>query len=113
MTAPDARAELIADLRAFADLLERRPDLPINEYPWMKYQYSPQGDEADRLAAVSRVAAVLGVEAEVGPAGEVTARLQLGCVEYVAYASTADSRARYDAERSYAGAVEPDLAVAR
>ena len=107
------RAELIADLRAFGDLLEVRPDLTINPDPWMKLQYSViNGTEADRLAEVERVAAVLGVDAELNERG-VTATLAMGCIEYVVHATTDFGDALYDAEWSYRGVIEPELAVAR
>lgn len=111
---PDARAELIADLRAFADLLERRPDMPVNDYPWIKYQYSSMAPtEAERVADVRAIAERLGVDVECDERG-VTAKLEVGrTAEYLAFASTDLGRARRDAESTYRDAVEPDMAVAR
>lgn len=109
----DRRAELIADLRAFADLLERRPDMPVNAHPHMKCQYSKiDGDEDERVAEIRHVADLLGVEAVETESG-INAVLDLGCIEYRAYASTDYGLAAYAANWSYHGVVEPETAVAR
>lgn len=113
MTAPDPRAELIADLRAFADLLERRPDMPIDHRTMVSVFYGIQGaDDAARLAEAERVADLLGVEPDRS-ATSAAARLTSGRVEYVAYASTVRGQAEWVALTSYMGAVEPETAGAR
>jgi hypothetical protein len=110
---PDHRAELIANLRALADLLERRPDdMPFGPYSRARLQFSPRGTEAERVAEVHRLAARLGVDVDAD-LRSVTATLDLGHVEYVVHASTDHGEATYDAELSYRGAVEPDMAGAR
>lgn len=117
----DHRADLIRDLRAFADLLEARPDLPVDEFVRMDLQYSPvdstgsytdPGGADERIAEVHRLAAVLGVEVETSREGVVAARLDLGRVRYLAVAHSADSWARYEAEQSYRGAVQPEAVAA-
>lgn len=111
----DHREALIADLRAFADLLEHRPDLPIGQYSVVHVQYSVTrrfGDEAARVAEVERVAAILGVDVERDER-RATAKLELGRVEYVVNTGTDLGEAIYDAEQSYHGAVEPEMVGAR
>lgn len=106
------REQLIADLRAFADLLEARPDMPVGDFPCMKLQHSPMGEEAERLNEVRRIAGVLGVD-PIEDGGAVRARLDLGWVEYLVYASTDYRRAASAAGRSYWGSVEPEMVVSR
>ncbi len=110
---PDRRAELIADLHAFADLLATRPDMPAPRHVNAQYTvlHHDFPSDADRVAEVERIAALLGVDVERDEQ-HATARLPLGRVEYVVHALTSEGSARWDAERSYAGAVEPDMAVA-
>lgn len=81
------RAELIADLRAFADMLERFPNLPVGMGVLMQYTVL-DGDEETRVKEVRRVAAMLGVEAEFHKNGKgIAAHLPLGRAEYVVYTS--------------------------
>ena len=83
----DTRAELIADLRALADTLERFPHLPAERWISAKVQYSileEFGDEEARVKEVRRIAAILGVEPDVWPTG-VSARLDCGEAQYVVY----------------------------
>jgi hypothetical protein len=112
--ATDARTALIADLRAFADLLERRPDMPAPPYVHVQHSLYHRDFPSDeqRIAEVERLAAVLGVEVERTDKA-VVAVLPLGRVEYTVHAMTIEGSARYDAEASYRGAVEPEMAVAR
>ena len=114
-TAKDHRAELIADLRAFADLLDARPDMPIGPYDYVRVQYSVTrlfGSEAARVAEVERVAAILGADVK-RDARQVMAELPIGRrVTYLVNAGTDLGEARYTAEDSYRDAVEPDMAVA-
>lgn len=115
MTAPDHRAELIADLRAAADTLERCPKMLVGDHATVTIQYSVTchfGDEAARIAEVERMALVLGVEVERDER-RVEARLDLGRVAYLVIAGTDFGDAAYDAEHSYAGAVVPETVGAR
>lgn len=101
------REALIADLRAFADLLDRRPDLPVGSYVHVQYSViAPFGDEAARIAEVERVAVILGVDVD-RDVRRAEARLPLGRVEYVVHTTTDLGDVLYDANRSYDGAVEP------
>ena len=112
MTTVDHRAALIADLRAFADLLEARPDLPVGEFDDLRFQHSIThgfGDENARIAEVHRVADVLGVDVQRN-GQTVRAELDLGRkVTYVVHANTDYGKAVFDAEQTYWGAIEPDL----
>jgi hypothetical protein len=108
----DHRAELIADLRHFADLLERRPDMLLAPHSYARIQYTVSGDDDTAVAEVERMAEVLGVEVERGPS-HATARLTSGRVEYVVHASTSEGKERWNAAISYAVAPGPDMAVSR
>ena len=109
MTAPDHRTDLIRDLHAFADLLERRPDMPIGEWTHATIQYNVSGrDEAAPIAEVYRIATRLGVDVDRDET-HATARLQCGRVEYVVHAITDEGAARWQAAVSYVGAVGPEL----
>lgn len=117
MTNPDlnGRAELIADLRAFANLLERRHDIPIHNdgSGAMTLQYSIiGGDEDERRGRIHAIAARLGVDVDED-ARRIQAVLDLGSIEYKVFAFTDFGDAAYAAESSYRGAVEPDMAGAR
>ena len=108
MTA-DLRAELIADLHAFADLLARRPDMPIGEWTRAGVQYTVFGDDdAVKVAEVDRIASRLGVDVDRDET-HATARLQCGRVEYVVHAITDQGSAQWQAAVSYVGAVEPEM----
>jgi hypothetical protein len=108
------RAELIADLRAFADLLEARPDMPAppNVHVQHSLYHRDFPTDEERVAEVERLAAILGVEVDRRDKA-VAAVLPLGRVEYTVHAMTREGAARYDAEMSYRGAVVPDMAGVR
>lgn len=114
-----AREELINDLIAFADLLERRPDMPVDDYVTVRVQYSVLrsfGDEAARIAEVERVAAILDVDPDRSDPRSVAATLELGKfdrVTYTVHTATDYGDAVYDAERSYRGVVQPESVGAR
>jgi hypothetical protein len=87
---PDERAERIAGLRALADLLESRPEIPVpdslsGQYSVLAFRYN-RGDSirldfAQRMAEGARIAALLGLELN-----ERVARLPLGGnVQYVVH----------------------------
>lgn len=109
MTAHDARAQLIADLYAFADLLELRTDMPVDDRTITTIQHTVTGPtDAARIAEVERIAARLGVDVDRSPR-HASALLRCGRVEYVVYANTDAGEAQWAAAVSCAGAVEPGL----
>lgn len=103
MTAPDHRAELVADLRAFADLLERRPDMPVQEFTDATTYV-----HVSSAAEVHRLAAILGVEVVEDP-GRARAQLDVGRVRYVVSYNSERVMAEWEAVQSYRGAVVPDM----
>ena len=111
MTAPDPRAELIADLRRLADWLETNPDVPVQ--PWAHFElthFPPNGDDEQEFAEVDRIAAIIGTEVTI-EADRRKARQEFGRVAYEAMAISAERMARHQALFSYTGSVEPHMAV--
>jgi hypothetical protein len=78
------RAEFIADLHRMADHLAANRDIPLGKYPSLDIAYYPDGTDAEELAEVERVAAILGVEAGPPHVGSehIVASLTLGAVGY-------------------------------
>ena len=56
--------ELVRDLRALADFLESRPDLPVPRHAYLPLNVFAGGTEADRRAQVDHVAALLRTTGE-------------------------------------------------
>lgn len=60
------RSTVIAGLRAMADFIEARPEIPVGSYTSVGLQYSVlTGTDEEKIAEVRRIAGLLGVEAEI------------------------------------------------
>ncbi|MQA86725.1 MAG: hypothetical protein GEV03_19370 [Streptosporangiales bacterium] len=103
---PGHHARLVAGLRALADFLETRPELPAPLTVDATVFVSEDADEAMR-AEVERVAAQIGSTVDNGCSahGHYRTSVAFGPVQYRAVAVLASARARYDALLSYSGAV--------
>jgi hypothetical protein len=63
---PSHRTTAIAGLRALADFLETRPEVPLGSYVSVNVQHSVlDGTDAEKIAEVRRIAEVLGVDAQI------------------------------------------------
>lgn len=103
------RLRLITGLRALADFLEDRPEIPAPRSVEVSAFAADGTDDAMR-AEIDRVIALLGSEIERQHLdhGHYSTSLDFGPVRYAAIAVLADARARFDALNSYRGAVTPD-----
>ncbi|MGW0200527.1 hypothetical protein [Nonomuraea sp. NPDC003201] len=106
MSTSHSRPAFVAGLRALADLLEARPEIPT---PWSTtvHHFVPDAQDAEMRAELNRLAALLGSHID-GTDGHYTTTLFFGPIEYRAVAILAESRARYAAHDSYRGCVTPD-----
>jgi hypothetical protein len=60
------RTTVIAGLRAMADFLETRPEIPLGDYAFVNVQHSVlHGTDDEKIAEVRRIASLLGVEARI------------------------------------------------
>jgi hypothetical protein len=105
MSTTHSRPAFITGLRALADLLEARPDIPIPRST-VVHHFVHDTQDADMHAELHRLAALLGSHVD-GDGGHYTTSLCLGPIEYRAVAILAESRARYDAHDSYRGCITP------
>ncbi|MGP3961905.1 hypothetical protein ACTWPT_38515 [Nonomuraea sp. 3N208] len=105
MSTMHSRPAFIAGLRALAELLEARPDIPIPRST-VVHHFVRDAQDAEMRAEIHRMAALLGSHVD-GKAGHYTTSLYLGPIEYRAVAILAESRARYDAHDSYRDCVTP------
>ena len=106
------RQAVIDGLRELADFLTEHPDVPLS-YSSNWITYLPGGTDEEERAEVDRVAAILGVTTESpGSPDHYEASRQFGGMTYKALAITADHMRRYNAERSYAGSIEPEAVPA-
>ncbi len=99
------RAQVIADLRRFADYLERHADMPVPRLGTVRMAVHPLYDtdastEAEAIAEIERVADLLGVPVTVSH-GHHTAQLEFGTVSYELTVVTQVAHARSEALRSY------------
>jgi hypothetical protein len=63
---PERRAAIAAGLRAMADFLEARPEIPLSDYAHVDLQHSVlDGTDDEKVAEVRRIAELLGVKARV------------------------------------------------
>jgi hypothetical protein len=108
LTDAERRQSAIDGLHALADFLAEHPDVPVGN-TWTLSYHARGGTDEEQQAEVDRVAALLGVTAgtPLGP-DHYQATRPFGGIEYEAIAITAEHMRRYDAERSYAGSVEPE-----
>ncbi|MEV0619326.1 hypothetical protein AB0I81_38830 [Nonomuraea sp. NPDC050404] len=94
------RDRLIADLRGLADFLARNPELPVPRYGPVSVRVHPRYDtnattEAEALAEVERIAALLGVTTRA-EYGQHVACADFGTVAYEAILVTRAARDRRD-----------------
>ncbi|GAA3645214.1 hypothetical protein GCM10022224_004740 [Nonomuraea antimicrobica] len=101
-----SRPAFVAGLRALADFLEARPDIPTPRST-VVHHFVPDAQDTEMRAEIDRLATLLGSHLD-GEDSHVTTSLRFGPIEYRAVAILADSRARYDAHNSYRGCVTPD-----
>lgn len=63
---PENRAVIIAGLRAMADFLEARTDVPLGAYDSFELQHSIlHGSNDEKIAEVRRIGGLLGVETKI------------------------------------------------
>ncbi|MEV8630716.1 hypothetical protein AB0395_03585 [Streptosporangium sp. NPDC051023] len=107
MTPTDPRATLIDGLRDLAAFLETNPDVPI---PFsVTVHHFPDGTDDEIRAEIDGIAELLGTDVDPGDVGYDHYRtgLPFGPVQYSAVGILTHSRARHDADRSYAGCITP------
>jgi len=104
------RAQLIAGLRAIANFLESRPEMPAPRTADLMV-FPSRDEDAVMCAEIDKIAALLGtsIDAEDIEYGHYGTRLDFGPVTYKAVAVKAERLARHIAASSYADAVTPDM----
>ncbi|MEO3876666.1 hypothetical protein ABGB18_48615 [Nonomuraea sp. B12E4] len=112
MPAEARRGRLIADLRGFADFLERNPELPIPKFRPVRMSVHPRYDtdvatEVEAIAEVERIAALLGVVPRTDE-GQHVACVNFGMVTYEAVLVTQAAMDRRDALDSYRSSISTD-----
>ncbi|MEV4473257.1 hypothetical protein [Nonomuraea sp. NPDC049504] len=112
ITSDAHRGRFVEALRGLADFLDRNPDLPVPRYAPVRMSVHPLYDtdaatEADALAEVERIAAVLGVTIR-SEAGHHIACLDFGLVAYEAVLVTQAAMDRREARNSYRDCVSTD-----
>lgn len=112
MTHTPHRAQVIADLRAFADFLEGHPDLPVAKHHPVRVAVHPRYDtgattETETIAEVERIASLLGITVTTTH-GHHTARTTFGTVTYEAVAIEEAATAAYRARASYEDVITLD-----
>ena len=96
-----ARAQTIAGLRTLADFLEANPAVPVYEYGW-EVTVHAEGTDAQEVAEVDRVAALLGVTPVRSPGGHYIASKVFGRITYRIVHIPARRMAAHNALMSYA-----------
>lgn len=88
MSSDDKRAQFIADLRAFADLIETNPVLPTPNFGADVWAFlsKDQGTEEQRFNAVHDFAEAYGVDVTEDSDGDRRAEKKFGAVEYKVHA---------------------------
>jgi hypothetical protein len=79
-----ARSQVISGLRQLADYLDQHPGVPVDEHGWELLVFARDDSEEAGRGEVQRVAAILGVPADVDPAGGrlYTAARRFGRITY-------------------------------
>ncbi|MBB6345217.1 hypothetical protein FHU36_001726 [Nonomuraea muscovyensis] len=95
MPHPHARLALVAGLRALAQLLHDRPDIPAPRRIDV-YHHARTAPDDEMRAEIDHIAALLGTTTEEHN-GHYSTSIRLGAVEYQAIAILADSRTRHEA----------------
>ncbi|MEW9530828.1 hypothetical protein [Microbispora sp. NPDC049125] len=105
----DHRPALITGLRALADFLEANPAVPA-PYRISGCHFPTRADDEVMCAEIDQIAALLGSEIDSlrGEYGHYATSIGFGPVTYEAVAILAARRARYQADASYDGCVQPN-----
>jgi hypothetical protein len=87
---PEQRAGLVAGLRALAEFIESRPDVPA---PWSTdvIVVPSNGSDAERRAEIDAIASRIGAEGHYTHGGHYSASRRFGPVEYRAVAVPRDN----------------------
>lgn len=87
---PERRARLVAGLRALAEYIESRPDVPA---PWSAdvMVFPTPGSNAEMCAEIDAIGSRIGTESRWTPGGHYTASRWFGPVEYRAVAIPKDN----------------------
>jgi hypothetical protein len=87
---PEHRARLVTGLRALAEFIESRPDVPA---PWSAdvMVFPPDGSDAERRAEIDVIASQIGTEGRFTYGGHYSASRWFGPVEYRAVAIPHDN----------------------
>jgi hypothetical protein len=106
------RGRFVEALRGLADFLTRNPQLPVPRFGPVRVSVHPLFDtdavtEADALAEVERIAALLGVPLR-DEAGQQVACLDFGLVAYEAVLVTQAAMDRRAARDSYRDCISTD-----
>ncbi|WP_433513570.1 hypothetical protein ACQP2T_60100 [Nonomuraea sp. CA-143628] len=106
----DHRTRLIEGLRALADFLEDRPELPVPDMVHATVCVL-HGSEEERKAEVERIGRLIGMPLNPADAdlGYHSAEVRFGPLLYGAMTATEARRARTNALMSYQDCVSPDL----
>ena len=108
---PAARQHFITGLRALADYLQARPDMPVPHYGATIHICASDAEDGGQ-DEIRHMAQCLDAPVSTGTDGSVETRKTFGSVTYLAFAMTRAAVARSAAQRSYYGSVIPDEAAA-
>ncbi|MDA0564847.1 hypothetical protein LG943_11005 [Streptomonospora sp. S1-112] len=101
------RRAVVAHIRALADFLEARPDLPLSPHTRVEVVYFPRGSDQEQDKEIDRIAALLGTEGH-REGQHYACERSFGRAAYRAVAIPAHVRARHRALFSYADSIRPD-----
>ena len=87
---PEQRARLVAGLRALAEFIESRPDVPTSWWVDMLV-FPPNGSDAEGRAEIDAIADRIGAESHFAYGGHYVASRRFGPVEYRAVAIPHDN----------------------
>jgi hypothetical protein len=87
---PEQRARFVAGLRAFAEFIESRPDVPV---PWSAdaLVFPLGGSDTEKRAEIDAIAERIGAESHYTQGGHYTVSRRFGPVEYRAVAIPHDN----------------------
>jgi hypothetical protein len=106
-TSPTQRAKFINGLRDLASFLDTNPGFPVPSYGSTVHVFPEGLTDAERRAAVDRLAALMGTTAH-DDNGHYKAVAQFGPVAYYIVAISDASRAAHRARDSYADCIQLD-----
>ncbi|GAA5073535.1 ferredoxin-NADP reductase [Thermocatellispora tengchongensis] len=103
------RSALITGLRDLAAFLETNPKIPIANSLTI-HHFARHTDDTALRNEIDQIAAQLGsmINMEEIPHGHYSTSIRFGPVEYKAVAIMAAARARYAAENTYSGCIDPE-----